>query len=443
MKAGIFNPLLHGDAMAKHFDFLAKARPAALYKLLERLSLEDATIVLTGLPHGLAVQVMAYFPEDRQGDLLPAMREARRIAPERVEQTAERIRGMLKAAKEARTAMPGEAAPAASAPPSPSSSPRPPAAPQSPPPPRPGKAAPPKTPPAMPSRQLHAYQSSPPPAAPDNPANAGSGGKKDTPGKTVSNMLKRWIPRAAGASPINGPPLPGKPPAIEGDPLQSPLARAGLLDLIGRAQDKLLPGKRTPERKAAPPPPARPRGKRPEPPEGVVRAGAIGVGGPPRVLGPAGPKAPAPAADAGGVRSAPRRMDGKAILAAILREVGPEVRGQVKDDDPALFRELQGRMFFFDDLIYTEDGALARVFTAAPAEDSALALKFAAPALRDRVFRVVSPGRAKALRDAPSGRAGVDAIERAQKKVLAVALQLQAAGRILIDPRDPDLAGGG
>ena len=134
-------------------------------------------------------------------------------------------------------------------------------------------------------------------------------------------------------------------------------------------------------------------------------------------------------------------MDGKAILAAILREAGPEIRGNVRHDDPSLFRELRGRMFFFDDLIYTEDGALAQVFTAAPAEESALALKFAAPALRDRVLRVVSPGRARALRDARGGRAGMDDIESAQQKVLQVALRLQAAGRILIDPRDPDLAG--
>ncbi len=55
-------------------------------------------------------------------------------------------------------------------------------------------------------------------------------------------------------------------------------------------------------------------------------------------------------------------------------------------------------------------------------------------------MRVVSPGRARALSETPK-RSGLDDIEEAQKKVLAVALQLQSAGRILIDPRDPDLAG--
>jgi flagellar motor switch protein FliG len=134
-------------------------------------------------------------------------------------------------------------------------------------------------------------------------------------------------------------------------------------------------------------------------------------------------------------------MDGKAILATILREATPEVRGAVRHDDPALFKQLRDRMFYFDDLALTDDNALARVFTAAPTEESALALKFAAPALREKVFRAVSPGRARALREHAAARAGLDEVEKAQQTVLDVALQLQSAGRILIDPRDPDLAG--
>ncbi len=166
----------------------------------------------------------------------------------------------------------------------------------------------------------------------------------------------------------------------------------------------------------------------------------IVVGNTPRVIGPRPPEAKAGSGVGGKAKDGARSMDGKAILAAILREAGPKVRHTVQDDDPALFKELRRRMFYFDDLILSEDKALAQVFTAAKAEDSALALRFAAPKLRDRVLRAVSPGRARLLLEAGSGRAGVDAIEAAQKRVLGVALQLQAAGRILIDPRDPDLA---
>jgi hypothetical protein len=243
------------------------------------------------------------------------------------------------------------------------------------------------------------------------------------------------VPKPASGSPINGPAIPGTPPPVSGDPFASPLAKAGLMDLIGRAQEKLLPkAPRFPgtARRAGSPP-----GKRPAPREGVAASGKIAVNGPPRVVGPGAKGAPPPPAKkaAGG-----RRMDGKVILAAILREAGKKVRDAVEHEDPSLYRELRNRMFYFDDLIYTEDAALARVFTAAPAKDAALALQFAAPALRERVLRAVSPGRAAALRDVPGGRTGVDAIEKAQNGVLRVALQLQAAGRILIDPRDPDLA---
>lgn len=419
--------------MAKQFDFLARARPASLYRLLEKLTLEDAAIVLVGLPHSTAIQVMAYFPDDRQGELLPAMRDARRVAPKWAEKTAERIRELLQAAKSARES---QAAPVDGDQPVASAAenkPRPPAREPA------ANTHPPAEQPRPLRQQSAAYQSQPPKAQPPSPGRIPE--KTSHPGAPSDKDKPRpWIPRTATGSPINGPALPGKPPPVSGDPLKSPLAKAGLLDLIGRAQEKLLPKKGQPVKPDAisgqRPRPSSAAPGRPKAREGVVSLDKVGLTSTPRVIGPRAkptPESPPP--------SKGRRMDGKAILAAILREAGPKVRGHVQDDDPRLFRELRGRMFFFDDLVYTEDAALARVFTTAPTEESALALKFAAPLLRDRVLRVVSPGRARALRDLTGGRAGVDDIELAQKKVLDVALQLQAAGRILIDPRDPDLAG--
>ncbi len=375
--------------MATPFEFLRQAKPASLYRLLGKLPLADAAVALAGLPAGLSIQVMAFFPEKVQAELMPAMRQARQSDQAKMAEVANSIRQIL---VEMRNASGTEVRPADQKP----------------------AAAPAPAPTARPKVPR-------PPARPEKP----------TP----------WVPRTATSSPINGPALPGKPPPVSGDPLESPLARAGLLDLIGRAQEKFLPKKQQAFPRA--PQTANPRlrqplpGKRPEPVEGVANRGSIQIGKTPRVIGPGTRKtaqSPAPA-------EGPRRMDGKAIVAAILREAGQDVRAIVQQDDPALFRELRHRMFYFDDLIYTEDNALARVFTTAPVAESSLALRFAAPELRDRVFRVVSPGRAEALRDSYPARAGLDAVEEAQQKVLAVALQLQAAGRILIDPRDPDLAG--
>ena len=398
--------------MDNPFGFLGQANPASLAKLLQKLPLEDAAVALAGLPAGKGVQVLAYFPEKAQGELMPAMRDARRSDPEHSAKTAARIRDMLMAAKYARDGHAGEdkppAPPQAAVSPVKSYAPTP-ARPQSPP-----------TPPAK------------KPAARPEPAS----GAPANSGKPVP-----WVPRNATASPINGPALPGKPPPVAGDPLKSPLAKAGLLDLIGRAQEKLLPKKNA----SVPPAPAarrelpsrspaarEPVKKRPPAREGVVRS--VTIDKTPRTIGPGAARRDDPPPSSG------RRVDGKAILAAILREAGPKVRHTVQDDDPALFRELRGRMFFFDDLNFTEDSALAIVFTSAPLDEAALALKFAAPVLRDRVLRVVSPGRARALAEPTASRTGMEAIERAQQKVLDVAMQLQAAGRILIDPRDPDLA---
>lgn len=531
----------YGETMSNQFDLLAKAKPAALYRLLAKLSLEDAAIVLTRLPDTLAFQVIAYFPEDRQIDLGPAMVEARWEEETRVEETAARIRTLLaegkknmaakgetgvravagsggssatgspsqtqspgqsasmspqpekrvqptnsgkntavpadranaagEAAPKERAALNADAKPLASGPlaarrPSPRSSTTPVARPS-------GNAAhgrgsnPYQNAAADPSSQPLTPASGPAAgAAPAKPGlaarakemarevmkstfSSGSSGGGD---RKAANRPQPWVPRTATASPINGPALPGKPPPVAGDPFTSPLAKAGLLDLIGRAQQTLLP-KGTFKEPARSDPPSKPlaaakpsaggprpgKGGRPEPREGVVSRQAVVMSRTPRTIGPR----PA-AVDAGELERVPtsggRRMDGKAILAAILREAGEDVRGTVRHDDPGLFNQLRERMFYFDDLIYTEDNALARVFTAAPTEDAALALKFAAPALRDRVVRVVSPGRARALRENAAKRAGLDDIESAQKKVLDIALQLQAAGRILIDPRDPDLA---
>ena len=370
-----------GPDMANEFEFLGRASPSGLYRFLEKMSLDDAAVVLAGLKPGQSIQVMAFFPENKQAELMRAMREVRQAGGGNAAETAVKVRQLL---ADAKAAQPG----------------------------------------AMPQPQ--------PDLAAKRPVRESARPKpKQGP--------QPWIPRTAESSPINGPAVPGKPPSASGDPFKSPLVKAGLMDLIGRAQEKLLPKKKAPAKRESPPVSHSSAGGQTRPPavEGVFGAGAVKVGGVPRVIGPRSARGPeTPPAE----RAGARRMDGKAILAAILREAGGGVRDAVERDDPSLYRELRGRMFYFDDLIYSEDATLARVFTAAPAKESALALKFAAPVLRERVLRAVSPGRAAVLEDVPRGRTGFDAIEAAQKKVLDVALQLQAAGRILIDPRDPDLA---
>lgn len=431
-----------GGGMEDHFAFLKTARPASLFRLLEKLSSDDAAVALASLPASLRVQVMAYYPENRQAELMPALREARRADPKRSAAVAESIQKTLAAVRNARTAATTASATAAGAATTPSAAkPTQTGAPGSIPkssvnptaPIAPKRLAPERTA----SEQTAAERTAPERAAPVVPPAARSG------------RPMPWTPKAATSSPINGPALPGKP-QVAGDPLKSPLIKAQLMELLGRAREKFLPGETRPAVGKTPVPPARRPipgtrpGQKPEAREGVLPRGAVGVGSVPRVLGSGPGRRLPPAAGkpaAAGAENKARRMDGKAILAAILRNADFDARENLRRDDPALYRELKGKMFHFDDLMGTADADLARVFTAAPAPEAALALKFAAPVLRDRVLRAVSPGRAEVLRDVPGSRSGLDAIERAQQRILDVALQLQAAGRILIDPRDPDLIG--
>ncbi len=475
--------MMEAKGERRMFDILAKAGAGALYRLLSKLPVEEAAIVLTNLPNQLAIQVIAYYPGETQAEIGPAMVDARWAEPEKIEQTEAKIRAMLQQAKQNLAAKNGAPAAPPPSPPEPDGrSGTPAATPQR----RLVERKRPGSPVARPSSPQFGKAGNPyqtaaesAPKAPPQDKQDESAGKPTLAGRArelAKNMLRPptakdkrkseapssskppqppqpWIPRQATGSPINGPALPGTPPPVAGDPFASPLAKAGLLDLIGRAQEKLLPKNAQQQAQPIPPrgtPPAKPRARaggdkrepgRPEPLEGLLAPDSVRLAKTPRLIGPGAPKREPPAAPAGGGKAGARRMDGKAILAAILREAGPSVRGTVRRDDPALFKQLRDRMFYFDDLALTEDNALARVFTAAPTEESALALKFAAPALREKVFRAVSPGRARALREHAAARAGLDEVDRAQQTVLDVALQLQSAGRILIDPRDPDLAG--
>jgi flagellar motor switch protein FliG len=370
-------------AMEKPFDFLKNADPSALYTLLRKLAPGDAAIVLSGIPNLLAVQTMAFYPGENQAELMRCMRAARRGEPGQAETVAARVRDLLLEAKK--------------------------------------------------ERETKRILADRPMAAPgrENPyarAAAVAGEIRNGNGNpNRSEQLRPWIPRQTEGTPINAPAQAFRQPPVAGNPAESPLIRSGLMDLIGRAREKFLPGARPPARAGSAAPPA---ARAPSP----ARATA---GTPARGKAPIRRPAAAVREKAGG---GARHLDGKAILAAILRHAGAPVRDNVRRADPALYREMRERMFYFDDLTLSDDNALALVFTAAPVAASALALRFAAPGLRERVLRAVSPGRARLLAEAPALRAGLEAVEEAQGKVLTVALQLQAAGRIVIDPNDPDLA---
>ena len=142
----------------------------------------------------------------------------------------------------------------------------------------------------------------------------------------------------------------------------------------------------------------------------------------------------------------PRSVDGMALAAQILRFAPEAVRHNIAEEEPALYQQLRSRMFVFEDLVQTNDRDLSEVFTAVEPKTAALALRFAPPALTQRALEVISSRRSALIRDEmEAGAAGrervrVRDIEAAQQTVLTTALALQKAGRVVIDPHDPDLA---
>lgn len=385
------------------FAFLANAKPGSLFKLLDRLPRQDQAMVLAHLPPWLTAQVMAYFSDSEQGVLLSSMREARRATPEDASATVGKLRDILAASKDALQTRPN-----------------------------------PQTPPT-PSSAANASASPKPGIQATDKTIASAYGKSSLP---PNAKPQPWKPRTTDETPINAPQKPNRPPPVAGAPARSPI-KANILEMLGFGKTKAEPD--------APTPPAHPRPPaKSEPKEGLVRSPKLTISNTPRMLGagkPVSPSAAAPAAPKQRASSPPasggRKMDGMAIMAAILRNASVDVRHNVEADSPALFKALKDRMFVFDDLVGSDDDALAQVFTVAPLTDAALALRFGPPALRDRALRAVSPRRAAMIKDAVTNnttRSGLDAIEEAQNRVLDVALRLQSAGRIIIDPDDPDLA---
>lgn len=138
-------------------------------------------------------------------------------------------------------------------------------------------------------------------------------------------------------------------------------------------------------------------------------------------------------------------IDGEAIAAGILRFVPQTLRMRLAEEEPELYQTLRKRMFIFDDLERSPADTLGLVFGKADTETIALALRFASPRLIARALGSISPRRADLIRDemeaSARGRVRLQDVEAAQQSVLDVALELQAAGRAIIDPQDPDLAG--
>ena len=130
------------------------------------------------------------------------------------------------------------------------------------------------------------------------------------------------------------------------------------------------------------------------------------------------------------------RYGGPAVAAAILGQASPEVRRNLQQNEPGLFRELTGMLFTFEDFLRTPPESLQTVFAEVETQTLALALKVATPALRKRILGSMSHRRADLITDELERRERVSLrqIEEARQAIVDRALDLQKQGRVLLDP---------
>ena len=126
---------------------------------------------------------------------------------------------------------------------------------------------------------------------------------------------------------------------------------------------------------------------------------------------------------------------GSHVAAALVRYLSPEVRHQLRDEEPGLFAQLSQFMFTFDDLLKTDIRSLQALMAEVSDRQLAMALKVAAPELRQHILSCVSPRRAELLdAEIDRGQVRISEIEQAQEAIVSLGMAMQSKGRILLDP---------
>jgi len=141
---------------------------------------------------------------------------------------------------------------------------------------------------------------------------------------------------------------------------------------------------------------------------------------------------------AGGDRLKKSKLGGSKTAAEILNFLGSSAEGVVleaiREQDPDLAQEIMDQMFVFDDLLKLDDKAVQLLLREVQSESLIVALKGAAPELRDKVFRNMSQRAAETLREdlESKGPVRVSEVEAEQKEILKIVRRLADEGQIML-----------
>ncbi len=141
---------------------------------------------------------------------------------------------------------------------------------------------------------------------------------------------------------------------------------------------------------------------------------------------------------AGGDRMRKASLGGVKAAAEIINQLGSaletSVLDYVRESDAELAQKLMDNMFGFDDLNKLDDKGIQAVLKEVQSESLVLALKGAAPELRDKVFKNMSSRAAETLKEDLEGRGPVRVsdVEAEQKDILKIVRRLVDEGQIVI-----------
>ncbi len=133
-----------------------------------------------------------------------------------------------------------------------------------------------------------------------------------------------------------------------------------------------------------------------------------------------------------------RRLDGRNVAVNLLRSVPAaeqsDVVSEIEKDDPELGAALRSRLFTFDDLVHLTDRDLQTLIREIDMTQLTVALKGAAPLIKERFMKNMSSRAGQMLEDeiAAMGPVKLAAVEAAQSELIKIAFGLAEQGRISI-----------
>ncbi len=141
---------------------------------------------------------------------------------------------------------------------------------------------------------------------------------------------------------------------------------------------------------------------------------------------------------AGGDKLKKTAMGGAKTAAEIINMLGSAVETSVLDyireGDADLAQRIMDNMFTFDDLQKLEDSAIQTVLKEVQSESLVIALKGAAPEMREKIFKNMSKRAAETLREDLESRGPVrlSEVEAEQKEMLKILRRLADEGQIVL-----------